>query len=155
MRLGCTAFLVLIGLSFGQLQAQPADGSWGVGIQMGQPSGFNVKIMNSGGMSADFLLAWDLNDFFFLNLHGVWEKAIPSANGLQFVYGPGFFVGFEEHNRKYSEDDETILGISGTFGLAYYIDQFEVYLRLTPRLSVIERTDGAVGGGLGFRFFFE
>ena len=135
--------------------AQSVENNWGIGIQLGQPSGLSIKKHNSAGMSADILLAWDLNDFFFVNLHGVWEKDISGAEGLHFVYGPGVFAGFKEHKPHRNDDDEIFLGISGTFGLAYYIDQFEIYLRLTPRLAVIESTDGDVGGGLGFRFFFN
>jgi len=137
------------------MSAQTVNNNWGIGIQLGQPSGISIKKHNSAGMSADILLAWDLDDFFFANLHGVWEKDISGADGLHFVYGPGVFAGFKEHKRYKDDDDEIFLGISGTFGLAYYIDQFEIYLRLTPRLAVIENTDGDIGGGLGFRFFFN
>lgn len=136
-------------------QAQSVGDNWGIGIQLGQPAGISIKKHNSSGMSADILLAWDLDDFFFVNLHGVWEKDVSGANGLHFVYGPGVFAGFRERNRNRDDDDELFLGISGTFGLSYYIDQFEIYLRLTPRLAVIESTDGDVGGGIGFRFFFN
>lgn len=136
-------------------QAQSVGNNWGIGIQLGQPAGISIKKHNSSGMSADILLAWDLDDFFFVNLHGVWEKNVSGANGLYFVYGPGVFAGFRERNRHRDDDDELFLGISGTFGLSYYIDQFEIYLRLTPRLAVIESTDGDVGGGIGFRFFFN
>ncbi|NET35490.1 MAG: hypothetical protein F6K19_26275 [Cyanothece sp. SIO1E1] len=136
-------------------QAQSVGDNWGIGIQLGQPAGISIKKYNSSGMSADILLAWDLDDFFFVNLHGVWEKDVSGANGLHFVYGPGVFAGFRERNRNRDDDDELFLGISGTFGLSYYIDQFEIYLRLTPRLAVIESTDGDVGGGIGFRFFFN
>lgn len=135
--------------------AQSVGDNWGIGIQLGQPAGISIKKHNSAGMSADILLAWDLDDFFFVNLHGIWEKDVSGANGLYFVYGPGVFAGFRERNRNRNDDDELFLGISGTFGLSYYIDQFEIYLRLTPRLAVIESTDGDVGGGLGFRFFFN
>ncbi|MEZ5042947.1 MAG: hypothetical protein R2828_23835 [Saprospiraceae bacterium] len=149
---------LLIALTFCVLSthlfAQPAGNAWGIGIQLGQPSGISIKNYNPNGMSADILLAWDLNDFFFVNLHGTWEKPVNSAKGLQFVYGPGIFAGFREHNRFRKDDDELFLGISGTFGLSYFIDHFEIYLRLTPRLAVIESTDGDIGGGLGFRFFF-
>ncbi|NRB49680.1 MAG: hypothetical protein HRU41_18510 [Saprospiraceae bacterium] len=145
----------LLFLAHTTVVAQSVGDNWGIGIQLGQPAGISIKKHNSAGMSADILLAWDLDDFFFVNLHGVWEKDVSGANGLYFVYGPGVFAGFRERNRNRNDDDELFLGISGTFGLSYYIDQFEIYLRLTPRLAVIESTDGDVGGGLGFRFFFN
>lgn len=148
-------FLTLLFFCKLSIKAQSVSNNWGIGIQLGQPAGISIKKHNAAGMSADILLAWDLDDFFFVNLHGVWEKDVSGANGLYFVYGPGVFAGFRERNRNRYDDDELFLGISGTFGLSYYIDQFEIYLRLTPRLAVIESTDGDVGGGLGFRFFFN
>jgi hypothetical protein len=133
--------------------AQPSGGNFAIGIQLGQPSGLSMRFYQPGRMSPDILLAWDLNDFFFANLHGIWEK--PISNDFNFFYGPGIFLGFREHHnrRLFDDDDELNLGISGTIGLNYYVDRFEIYLRLTPRLLVIDRTDGDVGGGLGFRFY--
>lgn len=133
--------------------AQPSGGNFALGIQLGQPSGLSLKIYQPGRMSPDILLAWDLNDFFFANVHGIWEKSI--SNDFNFFYGPGLFLGFREHrnNRVFDDDDEINLGVSGTIGLNCYVDRFEIYLRLTPRLLVIDRTDGDVGGGLGFRFY--
>lgn len=145
---------ILVSMTFYAATAQAPGNGWGIGIQLGQPAGISIKKYNSAGMSADILLAWDLDDFFFVNLHGTWEKPVDGAKGLEFVYGPGVFAGFEENNRNRDDDDEIFLGISGTFGLSYYIDQFEIYLRLTPRLAVIESTNGDIGGGLGFRFYF-
>ncbi len=133
--------------------AQPPAGSWGIGIQFGSPSGLAVKRYNPGAMSFDALLAWDLDDFFFLNIHGLWEQPAGSLSPLRVYYGPGAFIGFIERGRPFRDDTDVRLGISGTLGLNYYIDRFEIYLQLTPRLQLIERTDGSVGGGLGFRFY--
>lgn len=146
------AFFMLLGNS--HLYAQPPAGSWGVGIQFGSPSGLNLKHYNPSGASFDALFAWDLNDFFFVNIHGLWEKSLSGSPDFNFYYGPGAFIGIVDRDRPRYDDDEIRLGISGTVGLNVYIDRFEIYLQATPRLEVIERTDASVGGGLGFRFFF-
>lgn len=146
--------LLFVALTNTELSAQPPAGNWGVGIQFGDPSGLTIKRYNPGAMSFDALLAWDLNDFFFLNVHGLWEKNINASPNFNFFYGPGAFIGFIERNKRFDDDDEIRLGISGTFGLNYYVDRFEIYLQLTPRLAVIESTDADIGGGLGVRFYF-
>lgn len=146
----------LAGMTTTHLHAQPPAGSWGVGIQFGYPSGLNVKHYNPGGASFDALFAWDLNDFLFVNIHGLWEKSLSGSPDFNFYYGPGAFIGFTNRNKRkniYYEDD-IHLGISGTVGLNVYIDRFEIYLQATPRLELIERTDASIGGGVGFRFFF-
>mgnify|MGYP001195388765 CR=1 FL=1 len=146
--------LLILAAAKTELRAQPPAGNWGVGIQFGDPSGLTLKRYNPGAMSFDALLAWDLDDFFFLNVHGLWEKNINASPNFNFFYGPGAFIGFIERNKRFDDDDEIRLGISGTFGLNYYVDRFEIYLQLTPRLAVIERTDADIGGGLGVRFYF-
>lgn len=147
--------LIVSTLIFTSTSSLAQNNNWGIGIQLGQPSGLSLKKYNSSGMSPDILLAWDLNDFFFINLHGTWEKHFSGTRGLHFVYGPGVFAGFRERRLITEGDDDLFLGISGTFGLAYNIDQFEIYIRATPRLAVLESTGGDVGGGLGFRFYFN
>lgn len=137
-----------------QIKAQPPAGDWGIGIQFGEPSGLTLKKYNPGAMSFDALLAWDLDDFFFINVHGLWHKNLNASPNFNFFYGPGAFVGFIERNRRFDGDDEVRLGISGSFGLNYFVDRFEIYLQVTPRLAVIESTDADVGGGLGVRFYF-
>jgi hypothetical protein len=47
-----------------------------------------------------------------------------------------------------------VIGISGQFGLNFFVEQFEVFLQLTPRLHVLPATDGDVGGGVGLRYYF-
>lgn len=138
-----------------QAFAQPSSGRFGIGIQFGDPSGLSMRIYQPARMSADILLAWDLDDFFFANVHGTWEKSISGSGNFNFFYGPGVFIGLRErYNRRlFDGNDDVNLGVSGTLGFNCYVDRFEIYLRLTPRLLLIDRTDADVGGGLGFRFY--
>lgn len=127
-------------------------GTTGLGGQVGEPSGLTLKLYNPGAVSYDFLAAWDLDDFFFLNVHGLYERPLGNERNLRFFYGPGVFVGFRDRPRE--DDDDVVVGISGSLGLSFWVDRFEVYGQITPRLSVLPDTDGDVGGGLGIRFYF-
>ncbi len=140
-------------LFLGSLHAQ-RPGNVGIGAQFGQPTGLTLKIARPSGVALDFLMAWDLDDFFFLNVHGLWER--PLSAPLYWFVGPGAFVGLRDYDGRGRGNgyDDFALGISGTIGLNAYFDPFEIFLQLTPRLEIIEETDGAVGGGLGFRFWF-
>ncbi len=134
------------------LSAQRPDGV-GIGVQLGDPSGLSLNLPTSGRASIDLLAAWDLDDFFFLNGHALFQQPLGSAPGFGVFYGPGAFIGLRDRGR-WDFSDEVYAGLSGTVGLNYFIDQFEIYLRLTLRLRLIESTDGNAGGGLGFRYFF-
>ncbi len=142
-------------LSFGlvsSVEAQRRPGAIGIGGQIGEPSGLSVKVYNPGSASFDALAAWENDDFFYVNLHGVYERHLANSQNLHFFFGPGGFIGFQDRPRD--EDDDVVAGISGTFGLGLVIERFEIFGQLTPRLAVTPTTDGDLGGGVGARFYF-
>lgn len=149
-----TVLLLFLTFATNQLFAQPKASNLGIGLQLGQPSGVSLKFYSNLGVSIDVLAAWDLDDFFFINAHGLFEKPIGNARGFGYFYGPGAFFGIRDGNDRSGFGNDIVLGISGTIGMNFFIDQFEIYIRLTPRLALIDAVDGDIGGGLGFRYFF-
>ena len=133
-------------------QAQRRPGNVGVGAQIGEPSGLSLLVYDPRRMSYDFLAAWDLDDFFFLNVHGIYERHLDNTQNLHFFNGPGAFIGVRDRPRP--RDDDVEAGVSATFGLGILIERIELYARITPRLTLIPRTDRDFGGGLGIRFYF-
>lgn len=118
-----------------------------MGGQIGDPSGLTLKIYHPNSLSYDFLAAWDLSDdFFFLNVHGLYERPLGTTAGAQYFFGPGAYIG--------ARNDNLVLGISGTIGASFLIERFEFYGQLTPRLRVVPDTDGDLGGGIGVRYYF-
>ncbi|WP_228350499.1 hypothetical protein [Rhodocaloribacter litoris] len=151
---------VLFFLTVTALALWPADargqrraGAVGLGAQIGEPSGVSLMVYRPRAMSYDFLAAWDLDDFFFFNVHGLYEHHLDRREQVHLYYGPGVFIGFRDRPRD--RDDETVAGLSGRLGLGFLIDRFEIYGQITPRLAVTPATDGDIGGGVGFRFFFD
>lgn len=132
--------------------AQREPGSLGIGAQFGEPTGFTIKFYNPGAMSYDFLAAWDLDNFFYVNGHGVWERHLNQSGRAHVFFGPGAFVGFRE--RENEDGDDTVAGVSATAGLGFVFNKFELFGQLTPRLSVTPDTEGDFGGGVGVRFYF-
>ncbi len=133
--------------------AQRAPGSVGIGAQIGEPSGVTLLVYNPQRTSYDFLAAWDMDDFFFLNSHALFEQHFGRSNRAHFFYGPGAFIGLRD--RSNDRDDEVVVGVSGRVGVGYLFDRFEVYAQLTPRLALSPSTDGDFGGGVGFRFYLR
>ena len=129
-------------------------GGVGVGVQLGDPSGLSLNLPTGGRASVDLLAAWDLDHFFFINGHALFMQPLGSAPNFGLFYGPGIFIGVRDRdNRRWEFNDQVYVGASGTIGLNYFIDQFEIYLRATLRLQLIDRTDGSAGGGLGLRYY--
>jgi len=50
--------------------------------------------------------------------------------------------------------NELALGLSASVGINYFVERFEVFLQLTPRLNLIPRTNADLGGGVGLRYYF-
>ena len=142
---------VLFGLSPVFVQAQVSSGSVGIGLQVGDPSGLTLKFYNGKKASVDILAAWDLNDYLFVNVHALYHKPVGGSGNVNFFYGPGAFISFYERGRY---EDYIGAGISGNFGLNVFFDRFELFAQITPRLQVLEFTDGDLGGGVGVRFYF-
>lgn len=132
--------------------AQRAPGDIGLGGQIGEPSGVTLKVYNPRSVSYDVLAAWDLDDFFFLNAHALYERHLGDTPNVHFFFGPGGFIGVNDRPR--GEEDDAVAGISGTFGLDFLIERFEIYGQITPRLEVVPETEGDIGGGLGLRYYF-
>ena len=75
---GLSLLLVLAGTSLAH--AQRTTGSVGFGGQIGETSGLTLKVYNETALSYDFLAAWDLDDFFFLNGRALWNQDINAEN---------------------------------------------------------------------------
>ncbi len=143
----CLAVLLLFSFSAPALAQRP-PGDFGVGGVIGDPSGISLKFYQRSDFSYDFLVAWDLNDFLFLNAHGLFERPLQNAP-FRFFYGPGGYIGILDRGR----DNDVVLGISGNFGLSYFIEQFDIFVQVTPRFNVVPSTDGDLGAGIGVRFY--
>jgi hypothetical protein len=150
LALACLTCLMIV-LAPGDARAQTSQppGNVGIGGQIGSPSGITVKWYDGPGRAYDLLGAWDLNDFFFLNLHMLFERPLTDSP-LNLFYGPGAYIGVQERRRE----NEVVVGISGNFGLNFFTERFEVFLQLTPRLNVVPDTHGRLGGGVGLRYYF-
>lgn len=142
------AILLFAGLCTSTMQAQREAGDAGIGIQIGQPTGLTLKVYNPG-TSLDILAAWDWDDFFFLNIHAIWDTALNDEHTVHLFYGPGGYIGVRDR----PGDDIADYGISGNFGVDFLINKFELFLQATPRLSLLSTRNFDMGGGVGFRIY--
>jgi len=109
-----------------------------------------LKLYQNPGFAYDFLAAWDFDRHFYLNVHGLYERPIPDSP-LRYFIGPGGYIGIRSHPRR---DNDVTLGVSAAFGVNFFVERFEVYLQVTPRLDLTPATQGDFGGGVGLRYYF-
>lgn len=136
----------LLFCSFAAIRAQVA-----IGFQVGDPTGLSIQFQSSGGrMTPDLLVAYDFDDYFFANLHGLWFSSLDHTGRFAFYYGPGLFVATRPGWKDYK--DRTRLGFSGNFGLRLRFSRVELFAQVIPRLGILPSTGFGAGSGVGLRF---
>ena len=151
-QLGIAIAMLVLATAVRPAEAQQLGSDVGLGLQIGDPSGVTLQFYNPGSLSWDFLAAWNVDDFFFLNLHGLYYRGLGERNDVHLFYGPGAFIGI--HDRGRDRDDDVVIGVSGTIGVGIMLEQFQIFGAVTPRLSLLPATHGDVGVGIGARYYF-
>ena len=151
MRTLLSSALLLSILLLSAPDAQAQRGTFGIGGQVGDPTGLALKF-TSGARAFDLAAGWDLDNYLYVQGHLLLrERRLPgSTSDFRYFYGPGLFLSVRDTNR---EDDDVNFGISFNAGLSYYFDAFEIFGQLTPRLQLVDDTDFDLGGGFGIRFY--
>lgn len=134
----------------GRAHAQQPPGKTGVGVQFGQPGGVSVKLYRKPGFAYEGLAAWNLSDFFFLSGHALYERTIPDSP-LGYYLGPGGIAGIQKEDSQ----SDFVVGVSGTFGVHFFVERYEVFLQVNPRFELLPGTEGHIGGGIGVRYYFR
>lgn len=139
----CLPFL-LVFLAF-PLAAQP--GAFGIGGQIGEPTGLTVKV-RTPVLTFDAAAEWDFGNYAFLQAHWiVSERRLPiQRTPINYFYGPGLFIITQDVG-------DSAFGLSGNVGISYYTGQVEFFGQVTPRLRLSPDSQFDVGGAVGIRFY--
>jgi hypothetical protein len=125
--------------------AQP--GAFGIGGQIGEPTGLTLKFAGRPGL--DLAAEWDFDDYFFVQGHLLLsERRFPgTAADVRYFYGPGLFLADR------SGSDDLAFGLSFNLGVNYYTGPVEIFGQVTPRLRLTPDSDFDLGAALGLRFY--
>ena len=130
-----------------QGQSRPLS-VYGIGGQIGDPSGISYKRFFRVGYAVDVLAAWDLDRSFLAGIHVVNEQPIPDS-AFNIFLGPGLYSGILQEKNK----NQLRAGLSMLAGLNFYSRRFEVFLQATPRFDLSPRRSLALGGSVGLRYY--
>ncbi|SRR5690606_6045164 len=138
-----TSLLLLLSFLF----AAPAfaQGGFGIGGQIGEPTGLTMKF-GTGRSAIDLAAEWDFDDYLFVQGHVLFAERRFVASPVGYFYGPGVFVGAREGR-------DAVFGLSLNLGINYYTGPIEIFGQMTPRLQLTEETDFDLGAALGLRFY--
>ena len=124
--------------------AQP--GNFGIGGQIGEPTGLALRFAGSPGL--DLAAEWDFDDYVFVQGHVLLgqNRLRGVGSDVRTFWGPGLFIGARE-------GADTAFGLSFNGGLSYFTGPVEIFGQLTPRLRLSPNSDFDLGAAAGIRFY--
>ena len=145
---------VLLFLSFSFLSTAVAqERGFGLGVIIGEPTGFSAKYWTSSSTALDFGLGYSFTStksVFYLHGDYIFHNSalIESTEKFIVYYGPGARLKVRENNSR--------LGIRVVGGILWvpYNSRIDLFVELAPIIDVIPATKLDLAGGIGIRFFF-
>lgn len=145
----CTlSLLVLLLLGAGQQGANAQD-KLGIGVIVGAPTAVSAQARYPSSNSLDFLFAWRMDNWFFLQCHYDYRiRTLEQGQeyNIGLYAGPGIFLQTARRN-------DPVVGFSGNVGIAWLFKRhFEFFLEISPKIGLVPSTDLMMTGGFGFRY---
>jgi len=129
-----------------------AQGNFGLGIILGEPTGVSGKLWLTDRTAVDMAAAWSFSDEEAFHLHADYllhnfDLISVSQGRLPIHFGVGARVKFE---------DESKLGVRVPVGLTYIFDgaPLDIFFEIVPILDLIPDTEFDANAAIGIRFYF-
>ena len=129
-----------------------AQGNFGLGIILGEPTGVSAKLWLSDRTAVDAAAAWSFSDEAAFHIHADFllhnfDLITVEKGRLPIHFGIGGRLKFE---------DDTKLGIRIPVGLTYIFEDapIDVFFEVVPILDVAPDTEFEANAAIGARFFF-
>lgn len=142
--------LMVAVLGAGACFAQSQGG--GVGIILGEPTGFSAKIWTSPTNAVDAGLAWAFTRRGYLHIHADYLWHFPDAIKASERFVPYAGIG----GRVGVGGDKARVGLRLPGGIAYWPRDvpLDLFLELALIMDVAPATEVTLNGGIGARYFF-
>jgi hypothetical protein len=147
------ALAALAGLA--QAQAGRSGGNTGIGIIFGEPTGVSFKFWTGRTVAIDAAAAWSFVDGSSFQLHG--DLLFHSFDLFQVEKGRmALYYGFGGRFKTKDANDKARLSFRVPLGISYEFERapIEMFVEIAPMLDLVPKTEGAIGGGIGFRYYF-
>jgi hypothetical protein len=143
------AFILLAGA--GSARAQ--KNGFGLGVILGEPTGFSFKGWMDSRTAIDAGLAWSFLHETTFHVHADYllhTEALTKRSDMPVYYGIGGRI-------KTGGRGEDRIGVRIVGGLNYYVPDapVDVFVEIAPILDFAPSTDFQVNVGLGGRYFFR
>jgi len=131
------------------------DKGFGIGVMIGEPTGFSGKYWTSSNNAFDFGLAYSfVQKFSALSIHA--DYLYHAFNVIKSDYRLPVYYGFGARIRFVNNSDNS-LGARGVVGIAWLNDKFplDVFFEVVPVFNLIPSTSLNLDIALGARYYFQ
>jgi len=150
--------IILLAAANSTAQVNSQD-NFGLGLIVGEPTGFTFKYWKDKEYAIDGGLAWSFigNDGFVMYSDYIFhDYKLNNSEQWPAYYGLGALLEFEkDEGRKHK--GHTVFGIRVPFGMSYFFEDkqpYEFFIELAPILELAPDIDIGVNASLGLRFYF-
>lgn len=146
-------FAAVAGMTFAQTGR--AGGNTGLGIIFGEPTGVSFKYWTGRTMAIDAVAAWSFADGSSFQLHA--DLLFHSFDLFQVERGRMvLFYGFGGRIKTKDINGDFVMSFRLPIGISYEFERapVEIFVEIAPMLNLIPSTQAAIGGGIGFRYYF-
>jgi hypothetical protein len=153
-------FLVLITAA----TASGAPQGVGLGVILGDPTGFTFKTWTGRSTAVDAAAAWSFsgNDAFQLHVDYLinpfyMPKPREVSGRISFYYGIGARLKLQESHNGNRNDNDDLFGVRFPVGFSHILTEapFEFFAEIAPIVDVVPDTDADFNAAIGARYYFK
>jgi hypothetical protein len=148
-----TVLMAFAGMSYAQGGHQ--GGPTGIGLIFGEPSGVSFKFWTGSTIAFDAAAAWSFVNGGSFQVHG--DIIFHSFNLFRVERGrAALYYGFGGRFKTAHDTEKARVSFRVPIGVSYEFEgaAIELFFEVAPMLDLAPETQAAVGGGLGFRYYF-
>ena len=133
--------------------AQNFNKPYGVGMAIGEPSGFSVKKFNNTNQAFQFTLGYSTTRNSGINLGVDFLLHDRSFITTDKGYVP-LYYGFGAHIKSYKSESQVYARVP--LGVAYEFNNYpaDIFFEFSPGIAVIPSPELVINVGVGGRFYF-
>jgi hypothetical protein len=141
------------GMSYAQTGHQ--GGNTGIGLIFGEPTGLSLKYWTTSTIALDGAAAWSFVNGGSFEVHA--DLLFHSFQLFHVDRGRvALFYGFGGRFKTATDTEKARVSFRVPIGIAYEFEgvPIELFFEVAPMLDIVPSTEAAIGGGMGFRYYF-